>query len=188
MAVLIVVHFYAARHWPSLREATSLLLLAVAYAAYRGGIRGGAAAGLMAFLYLTYDFSGARFFEYDRIDVERIISLSLVIPGIIGLVQSLRLRLVENELESSRRLQHVSSRIAHDLRGSLIPIIRYAEILRARAGEPLTSEDQLFLERLRHNAVRLDGLIDELLKITDQSQQRAPGKTLPSSLSKGAWE
>lgn len=176
MALLIAIHFVAAQHWPSLRAVTSLLLLGVAFAAYQGGVRSGALAGAMAFLYLTYDYSGASFFEYDRIDIERMISLTLVIPGIIGLVQSLRLRLVENELESIRSLQLVSSRIAHDLRGAAIPIIRYAEILKAEPGRPLSDEDALYLERLRHNALQLERLIQELLRITAAYEERSRGK------------
>lgn len=179
MLVLIVIHFVAARHWPSLRAVTSLLLLGVAFAAYRGGIRGGALAGVMAFLYLTYDFSGPRFFEYDRIDMERIVSLGLVIPGVIGLVQALRLRILQSELEALRSIELVSSRIAHDLRGSAIPIVRYAEILRLTAGRPLTDEDLLYLERLRHNAQELDRLIDDLLRVTaDYSQSSRLRKRL----------
>lgn len=169
-AMLIALHFALARLNPSLRSVTSLLLLAVAYSTYRGGLRSGAISGLLVFAYLAYDLSDKSFLEYTHVELERIGSLLLVTPGIVALVHSLRLRalysleLERQVAERTADLAKLNARIAHDLRGALIQVLRYAELLETESAQGLPEPERRYVGRIRHNARQMDHLVDELLR------------------------
>jgi signal transduction histidine kinase len=98
---VILVHLALSAKWPSLRGVSSLTVLAVVYATYRDGLESGALSGLFALVYFAFAFSEKRVFDYGRPEIERLTSLALVIPGVVGLVHTLKLRLVQSELERS---------------------------------------------------------------------------------------
>lgn len=199
---------------------TSLLLVVVALATYEGGIRSGIVSGALLFVYLAYDLSDNSFFDYTHVELERIGSLLFVIPGIIGLVHSLRMRAIQTELEralflereqshqalerraeelerlvaertsqltgSVRSLEELHSQIAHDMRGALIQVLRYAELLKVEHAGHLPPDMENYLARIHANALTMELLISELLKKESKSWQTVARTPLATFVSHGS--
>lgn len=188
-AALVAAHLAASLIWPSLRDVSSFLFLAVVYATYRGGVLGGALSGIIAYAYFLYGFSHQGLFQYTRVDLDRLVCLGVVIPlAIVLIARQLRLefelREARSELEAHARelegrvrerteelaaslesLQQVSSTIAHDLRNPVRYIAGFAELL-ADPSAGLTGENAGRVGRIRGNAARMDELIGDLLRYT----------------------
>jgi light-regulated signal transduction histidine kinase (bacteriophytochrome) len=81
--------------------------------------------------------------------------------------QTAELRQANHELES------FSYTVSHDLRAPLRRINGFAAVIRSTCGDTLAGEPMVYLERIEQNAIRMERLIDDLLKFA-----RAAGGTL----------
>jgi PAS domain S-box-containing protein len=72
--------------------------------------------------------------------------------------QTAELRQANHELES------FSYTVSHDLRAPLRRINGFAAVIRSNHGDALAGEPMVYLERIEQNAIRMERLIDDLLK------------------------
>ena len=94
-------------------------------------------------------------------------------------VQEERIKERTRDLErSNNALQDFSSFAAHDLKEPLRKIMIFSELVEADIGAELEGAGQQYLKSLRQAAVRMDKLIDDLLKLSQMASQRIIFKTV----------
>ena len=79
---------------------------------------------------------------------------------------------------SNNALQDFSSFAAHDLKEPLRKIMIFSERVQAGIGAELEGTGQQYLTSLRQAAVRMDNLIDDLLKLSQMASQKIIFKTV----------
>jgi K+-sensing histidine kinase KdpD len=187
---IVVIQFLASRIWPTLLDVSSIVLIAVVYAAFRGGAVAGTLSAVAAMLYLLYAFSPSEFFQYSRADVDRLVCIGLILPAAIVFIH--RQRRLQRELAEARRelerhareleervrdrtrelasslqaLKDVSSGIAHDLRNPVRYVLGYSELL-LQAPARTDPEAVDWAARIHANAARAERLIDGLVRYTN---------------------
>jgi signal transduction histidine kinase len=73
-----------------------------------------------------------------------------------------QLQLQEEALRAKREMLSV---VSHELRTPLTPIIGYLDLMLIGEGGDLTTEQRMFLETIRSNALRMSVLVEDLLEI-----------------------
>jgi PAS domain S-box-containing protein len=90
--------------------------------------------------------------------------------AIKALNEALERRIAERTAElqeANQELQSFSHTVAHDLRAPLRCIAGFTTILRAEHGAALAGEPLLYLERINRNALRMQNMIDDLLRFAE---------------------
>jgi light-regulated signal transduction histidine kinase (bacteriophytochrome) len=74
--------------------------------------------------------------------------------------------------ETKKELEAFAHSVSHDLRSPLRSIMAFTEILVNEHGAQMNEEGQLYQQRVRANAERLDSFIDGILKYSNLSRQK----------------
>jgi light-regulated signal transduction histidine kinase (bacteriophytochrome) len=83
-------------------------------------------------------------------------------------------------------LEELHSQIAHDMRGALIQVLRYAELLKVEHAGHLPPDMENYLARIHANALTMELLISELLKKESKSWQTVARTPLATFVSHGS--
>lgn len=161
---------------PGMPDTSALVLMALVYAAFAGGLRAGVVSAAIAVAF----FAGQRAlpgaaFTLDPAQVPGFLVLCVTAVAMVLLVAHLKARAERSyelhaERERLRELDQLKTQFlnnaAHELRTPLMPILVQLRLLRGTPGQPSLSEKQLrSVEMMDRNIRRLNVLVQDLLEV-----------------------
>lgn len=160
---------------PGLPDPAPLVLMAVVYAAFAGGLASGLFSAAMAVAF----FAGQRalpgqLLAWAPAEVPALVLLGAVTPAIVVMVGLLKGRAerafdLQVEHERLRAVDQMKTQFinnaAHELRTPLTPIVLQLHVLKQGAAAGLSDRQQKALELLDRNISRLNLLVGDLLEV-----------------------